>query len=245
MKTKIIKLLKQIEEEKDINILFASLGGSRGYGINNKDSDYDVRFIYVQNDPNYYSKIFRKPKNEVISKKEKNKIEFTGWDLRKGLELLFKDNYTIYEWTKMKTKYINNTELEKDIKQLSQPFNWEKEIKHNSSRGINTTKKKRYHKIHNTYYAYIQNEYLEKYHKLDTYIADEMIKKLDNTLLNRIITKHFNNRRKGIKDSNNVITDIVCKRLINFRDKPMNKVEKKNIDDFDNIFLKWSGNYDS
>ena len=47
MKTKIIEKLKRIETDNDIRILWAIESGSRGWGFDSPDSDYDVRFIYV------------------------------------------------------------------------------------------------------------------------------------------------------------------------------------------------------
>ncbi len=43
----IIHKLKEIEKSEQIKMLFAAESGSRGWGFESKDSDYDVRFIYV------------------------------------------------------------------------------------------------------------------------------------------------------------------------------------------------------
>lgn len=43
-----IKLeLERIEKENDVKILFAVESGSRAWGFPSKDSDYDVRFVYM------------------------------------------------------------------------------------------------------------------------------------------------------------------------------------------------------
>ncbi|NRG47213.1 nucleotidyltransferase domain-containing protein, partial [Bacillus sp. CRN 9] len=47
MKDKILKELKQIEEHYNVKILYACESGSRAWEFPSKDSDYDVRFIYV------------------------------------------------------------------------------------------------------------------------------------------------------------------------------------------------------
>lgn len=46
MKNKIQNLLKQIEKDNDINIIFAIENGSRSWGMASKDSDFDVRFVF-------------------------------------------------------------------------------------------------------------------------------------------------------------------------------------------------------
>ena len=47
MKTLILQRLKEIESRYDVKILLAVESGSRAWGFASKDSDYDVRFIYV------------------------------------------------------------------------------------------------------------------------------------------------------------------------------------------------------
>ena len=48
MKDKIKELCKNIETEKNIKILFAVENGSRAWRMDSKDSDYDVRFVFVR-----------------------------------------------------------------------------------------------------------------------------------------------------------------------------------------------------
>jgi len=43
----IINRLLRIENQENITILYACESGSRAWGFPSKDSDYDVRFIYV------------------------------------------------------------------------------------------------------------------------------------------------------------------------------------------------------
>lgn len=47
-KEKIINYLKRIEDEYNVQILYAVESGSRSWGTHHSGSDYDVKFIYVK-----------------------------------------------------------------------------------------------------------------------------------------------------------------------------------------------------
>ena len=57
------KKLAEIENEHDVKVLYAVESGSRAWGFESTDSDYDVRFIYVH-PKNWYLNIL--PKRDVI-----------------------------------------------------------------------------------------------------------------------------------------------------------------------------------
>ena len=44
-KEQIIQKLKEIEKTHKIQILYAAESGSRAWGFDNQESDYDIRFI--------------------------------------------------------------------------------------------------------------------------------------------------------------------------------------------------------
>jgi predicted nucleotidyltransferase len=48
MEKVIKKILKNLEKENNIKILFAIENGSRAWRMESKDSDYDVRFVFVR-----------------------------------------------------------------------------------------------------------------------------------------------------------------------------------------------------
>jgi len=53
----ITEQLERLESEEQIRILYACESGSRAWGFPSRDSDYDVRFIYVRK-PEWYLSIF-------------------------------------------------------------------------------------------------------------------------------------------------------------------------------------------
>ena len=94
MREIILEKLTQIEQDKQVKILYACESGSRAWGFASPDSDFDVRFIYIHQ-PDYYlsidngSDVIELPVNEVL--------DISGWDIRKALKLFRKSNPPLME----------------------------------------------------------------------------------------------------------------------------------------------------
>ncbi|MEH7304879.1 nucleotidyltransferase domain-containing protein [Neobacillus drentensis] len=95
MKEKILTELKKIEEQYEVKICLAVESGSRAWGFPSKDSDYDVRFIYVHK-KDWYLSIDQK--REVIELPINDLLDINGWELRKALRLFRKSNPPLMEW---------------------------------------------------------------------------------------------------------------------------------------------------
>lgn len=87
--------LAAIEVEHGVRILYACESGSRGWGFASPDSDYDVRFLYVQ-PLAWYLRV--RPQRDVIEQPIDGDLDINGWELRKALALLGKGNATLVEW---------------------------------------------------------------------------------------------------------------------------------------------------
>jgi uncharacterized protein len=96
----IIKSLKTIEEDYNVKILYACESGSRAWQFPSKDSDYDVRFIYVHKKEDYLTidPIGIGSKRDVIELPINNLLDITGWELTKALRLFRKSNPPLMEW---------------------------------------------------------------------------------------------------------------------------------------------------
>ena len=94
-------ILKKIEEQEGIIILFAVENGSRAWGIESKDSDYDIRFVFKKPIRGYLSNL---SKQEVITY-TKGKIDIVGFDIKKYFFLLSKSNPVTIEWLLSKMVY--------------------------------------------------------------------------------------------------------------------------------------------
>ena len=122
MKEEILERLRQIEKDKDVRIIYAIESGSRMWGFASENSDYDIRFIYINN-PRYYLSVNKKKDYIEVMDKEKN-LDFAGWDIKKSLSLLLKSNMSLYEWINSPVIYVNSDEMESFIS-LSE-YLWEK-----------------------------------------------------------------------------------------------------------------------
>ena len=103
-KEELIQILQDIELDNDIEILYACEAGSRVRGFAGADSDYDIRFIYRKNDQRDYLSL--KEIEDVIQYSEGN-VDVVGWDVKKALNLHFKDNPNLREWLISPEVYID------------------------------------------------------------------------------------------------------------------------------------------
>ena len=80
----------------NIDVLFITLLGSRAYGYENKDSDYDIKVIFKYKDENKYNKDLKsnKIKNLIFSK---GNMDFEGWDISKFLYKHYQHDIFVYE----------------------------------------------------------------------------------------------------------------------------------------------------
>ena len=111
----ILKNLEKIEKQNNITIIYACESGSRAWGFESPDSDYDIRFIYV-NKLDYYFSIQLERDTVEISEEP---FDFVGWDLKKTLFLLRKSNSSIIEWLNSPIVYKRDEEFFEKIKELA------------------------------------------------------------------------------------------------------------------------------
>jgi uncharacterized protein len=105
MREVIVRELRAIEEAHSVTVLFACESGSRAWGFASPDSDYDVRFVYVNRLPWYLTV---HPQRDVIEVPISGELDISGWDLRKALGLLHKSNPTLLEWMQSPIQYLRH-----------------------------------------------------------------------------------------------------------------------------------------
>mgnify|MGYP005748390273 CR=1 FL=1 len=98
----VLHVLSTIEKEQNIRILFACEAGSRAYGMADGNSDFDVRFVYIQPLKSYLTLGNHKETYTHV----KREVDIQGWDIKKALLLAQKSNASLFEWALSPTFYV-------------------------------------------------------------------------------------------------------------------------------------------
>lgn len=104
-----------IEEEHGVEILYCVEAGSRGWGFNNKDSDYDVRFIFKRPLKDYLTINSKKDTIDYFD----GELDFVGWDIKKVLYLHWKSNPNLREWIKQGIVYRGDCNFLSDLPEFN------------------------------------------------------------------------------------------------------------------------------
>ena len=120
MRQKILQRLAEIESKYDVKVLFAVESGSRAWGFASKDSDYDVRFVYIHRKEWYLSLIEGR---DVIEELDPDGVlDLAGWDLKKALILMGKGNCAVAEWLNAPFTYYRNEDFFDSISSLKDEY---------------------------------------------------------------------------------------------------------------------------
>ena len=111
--------LARLEAEQNVRVLFACESGSRAWGFASRDSDYDVRFLYVHARDWYLSVEDRR---DVLEQPITDDLDVSGWELRKALRLLRKSNPPLLEWLKSPVVYAHDPAFLAEFSALAAEF---------------------------------------------------------------------------------------------------------------------------
>lgn len=99
----IVEHLDHIEKENQVKILYACEAGSRAWGFDSLDSDYDIRFVYIS----LLDRYLTLDKQRDVIEVQGPVFDLVGWDIRKALYLFRKTNPNFIEWLYSPIVYRN------------------------------------------------------------------------------------------------------------------------------------------
>ena len=128
--------LSLVETQYDVQVIYAIESGSRAWGFESQNSEYDVRFIYAH-PKNWYLGIDFENKRDVIDDNDVGVIALNGWDARKALKLFYQSNPSIVEWLSSPIVYRNDWIFAPELKEcIDLYYSVEKGIFHYRSMAI-------------------------------------------------------------------------------------------------------------
>ena len=137
VRSEILERVASAEAEHDVRVLLAVESGSRAWGFESPNSDYDARFIYV-NRPEWYLSVGLEEQRDVIEYKIVDDIDLNGWDLRKALRLFWKSNPAFVEWIQSPIIYKSIGSFPNKAREaLAEVYSCEKGIYHYRSMAKN------------------------------------------------------------------------------------------------------------
>ena len=211
MKTEILKHLKGIEKERDIKIIYACESGSRAWGFESPNSDWDIRFIYKYPIDKYLG--INKPKDAFDFHLQDNDLDFGGWDVKKSAGLLRNYNASLVEWLNSPVVYLETEHSRKLKKISSQYFNKKAALWHYVSLASGVYKKyiekREVFPLKKVLYVIRPLFCAEWIHQKDNQPPTDFNKILSNDLGISIIdyTKELVEKKKGIKEMDKITTN--------------------------------------
>lgn len=109
--------LRAAETTHNVKVLLAIESGSRAWGFESPNSDYDARFIYVH-PRDWYLSIQVENQRDVIEYPIIDEMDINGWDLRKALQLFQKSNPGFVEWIQSPIVYEHASSFHQQAKAL-------------------------------------------------------------------------------------------------------------------------------
>lgn len=179
MTEKIIEKLKEIETVENVKILLAVESGSRAWGFESPDSDYDVRFIYTRPLDEYLRLDSQK---DIIEWQLDDVLDINGWDLNKSLIQFRKGNATLFEWSNSPICYLLTPEWDTIYNVAKSYFSAKAGIYHYYGTAKNTfssylqDEKVKYKKYFYALRPLLACKYIEEYNCPPPVLFDELLK---------------------------------------------------------------------
>lgn len=205
--------LDEIERKHNVKILYAIESGSRAWGFASPDSDYDVRFIYLQKLEDYLRIDQGK---DVIEWQLDEVLDINGWDLKKALLAFGRANPNVMEWAGSPIVYRKTDEWDEIYKVAKEYFSNKASIHHYNGTAKSTYKnyltgdKVKYKKYFYALRPLLCCKWIERYHEIPPMRFDELLKLFDESdenlpkelldEINKLVEKKIITKEKDLND---------------------------------------------
>ena len=193
--------LAEIERDYGVTVLWTIESGSRAWGFESPDSDFDVRFIYKHKQDFYLS---LNDHRDVIELPIDDTWDVSGWDLDKALKLLYKSNPTLFEWLQSPIVYQQDEGFIDRIRPLVSQYFSEKKMLHHYLNTARTQMNKYLSgdKVKPKKYFYalrpiLACRWIEKYHSVPPILFDDLVKELLPDEMKEHVSKLLEIKVKG------------------------------------------------
>ena len=226
----ILNELKELEKKENIKILFAVESGSRAWGFESKDSDYDVRFVYVRPLEWYMSISKRKNTLEVMINED---LDFAGWDLNKAVELLAKSNPPLGEWLNSSIVYTEKDNIIAEFDKLFDKYLRENALVYHylsmASKDMETLREKREIKLKKYFYmlrSLLASKWVMLYHEKPPILLSELLTLVKNEAIQREVGKLLEIKKAG-DESTKIVGNEIINEFIFDTKKEVEKMVKE------------------
>lgn len=109
VKNQIISILKNIENEFNVKIVYSVERGCNAWGLRKSENKYFIQFIYVQEVKEYLRIDSKEDTLDYQFFKDNYFFDFQGWDIKKALLLYQKSNFYLNEYLNTPVIYGTKT----------------------------------------------------------------------------------------------------------------------------------------
>lgn len=207
------KSLDEIEKKNNVRVLLAVESGSRAWGFASPDSDYDVRFIYVQSRDDY---LRIDEKSDFIDWQCDEVYDINGWDLKKALFAFGKGNPNLMEWISSPIVYRKSDDWDRIAGAAKKHFSEKASLYHyygtakSTYSKFLTGEKVKYKKYFYALRPLLCCKWIDRYHEIPPMQFDELLKLFDGhdsdlsdellTAINSLVEKKVVTKESDLND---------------------------------------------
>lgn len=247
IRQEILDKLLEIEEKENVRVLYAVESGSRAWGVESPDSDYDVRFVYVRRREDYLK---LEEQKDVIEWQLDEVLDINGWDLKKTLVQFHKGNATLFEWANSPIVYKTTEEWEA-VYESAKPYFSVKAALYHYYGTANSTFKQYLQEDEVKYKKYVYAlrpllacKYIEERHEIPPVKFEDLLKqslpeKLREEIKEMLMIKAESDE-KDLKPKMSVIQEYIEKEIDRYGQLSKAMADDRNPDwtALDQVFLK-------